>query len=237
MSRLALAVLPLALVALLSACEEVLPPEPEPEVVALVLSGYLAFEPDTVRVSIGDTLVMKHHPSCEINGSGSLSECRRWADPPEAGPGQVLLTYRRFSPRVIGCLDAAHYTDLLDAPAPIQFLCSEVIEHYRETRPDSLFRADESVMEAMAYIMPCARDENGDPLNPEAFSSQGGFTECWTWGTTKIGRGPGLGDTGELVAVECGWSWVSRTRRTGRDREWLPPFDGYARVEIEVVGC
>ena len=122
---------------LLAACEEeILPPEPEPaDVVALVLSGYLEFEPDTVRVSIGDTLVTKHHPSCEHYGF--WSECKRWHDPPEAGPGQVLLTYRRFSPKVIGCLDAAHYTDLLDAPAGIQFLCSEVIERYQETRPDS----------------------------------------------------------------------------------------------------
>ena len=92
-------------------------------------------------------------------------------------------------------------------------------------------------MEAMAYIMPCARDEYGNPLNPEAFSSQGAFQECWTWGTTKIDRGPGLGDTGKLVAVECGWSWVSLTRRTGRDREWPWPFDGYADVEIEISGC
>jgi len=237
MSRLALPVLSLALVALLPACEEILPPEPEPaEVVALVLSGYLAFEPDTVRVSIGDTLVLKHYPSCST-AYLPLWRCGRWADPPEAGPGQVLLTYRSFDPVVIGCLDAAHLTDLLDAAVNVSLLCSEVIEHYQNTRPDSLFRADESVMEAMAYIMPCARDENGDPLNPDAFSSQGGFRECATWGTTKIDRGPGLGDTGELVAVECGWSWVSRTRRTGRDRLWPPPFDGYARVEVEVRGC
>ena len=105
MPRLAPLVVSLALAVSPASCDLITEPEspPKPEVIPLVLSGYLPFEPDTVRVSIGDTLVMAHYPSCST-AYLPLWRCGRWADPPEAGPGQVLLTYRSFNPVVIGCL-------------------------------------------------------------------------------------------------------------------------------------
>ncbi len=77
-------------------------------------------------------------------------------------------------------------------------------------------------------VLPCT--------NPDNINWQGGFGECAASGGARTTRGPGIERRGvntRMTAVECRMSWVAMTERGG----WPEPFDGHARIEVEIVGC
>ena len=92
-------------------------------------------------------------------------------------------------------------------------------------------------MPALARVLPCARDANGNPLTADAWQSSGAFGDCASWGSGITEAGPGMEviHASKVEAVGCGWSWVSKTWRDGWKRPWPEPFDGYARVEVEIA--
>ena len=213
----------LALLLPLPACDLIMPePEPPPEVVLMLLSGFSEFDPPAVRIARGEQLILKRWPLLWDPDIGPF---------PEPEPGQVLAPYRSFLPKVIRCTDVVRELHVFPVPCPMQ------ADLYRPLRPDTLIRVDESMMVALARVLPCASDANGDPLTAEAWQSSGAFGECAAWGSGITEAGPGMEviHASKVEAVGCGWSWVSITARDGWKRPWPEPFDGYARIEVEVV--
>jgi len=197
----------------LASCDLIMPePESPPEVVLLVFTGLFEFDQDTVRVPVGDTLVLTPHPKV-----GGL---------PEPGPRQVVAPYRRFIPKAIRCTDVAGEIDTFPLPAP----CPVQRDHYGTSRPDSAIivrLGDEAMLNKVYRVLPCA--------NPDAVQWQGGFGECAASGGARTTRGPGIAPITRLrgLAVECGMTWMAMTERGN----WPDPFDGTARVEVEITGC
>lgn len=115
--------------------------------------------------------------------------------------------------------------------------CPMKADHFSNLRPDTPIRVDESMMGAIARVLPCARDANGDPLTAEAWQSSGAFGECATASSAITEAGPGIEviHSRRLAAVDCGPSWVSRTERDGWGRPWPDPFDGYARISVQII--
>ena len=212
----------LALLLLLPACDLIMPePEPPPKVILMLLPGVLEFDPPAVRIARGEQLILKGWPLVWNPDIGPF---------PELEPGQVRAPYRSFLPRVIRCTDVARETHVFPVPCPMQ------IDHYRTLRPDSLIRVDESMMPALARVLPCASDANGNPLTAEAWQASGAFGECAAWSSGKVDSGPGIERIdGRLTAVGCGSSWASLTWRDGWKRPWPEPFDGYARIEVTIA--
>ena len=68
-------------------------------------------------------------------------------------------------------------------------------------------------------------------------TSSGALGECASWGSGITEAGPGMEviHASKVEAVGCGWSWVSITWRDGWKRPWPEPFNGYARVDVEIV--
>ena len=208
---------------LLPACDLIMPePEPPPEVILMLFPGLLEFDPPTVRIARGEHLILQGWPLVWNPDIGPF---------PELEPGQVRAPYRSFLPRVIRCTDAPRETHVFPVPCPMQ------VDHYRTLRPDSLIRVDESMMLALARVLPCASDANGNPLTADAWQSSGALGECAAWGSALTEAGPGMEviHASKVEAVGCGWSWVSKTERDGWKRPWLEPFDGYARIDVEIV--
>ncbi|MDE0126064.1 MAG: hypothetical protein OXN97_15955 [Bryobacterales bacterium] len=178
----------------------------------LLWPGYLEFDPDTVRMNVGDTLRLIRQTEGEAL--------------PEPGPGTVLAPYISVWPRAVRCTDVPR--EILMPHAPPK--CGTVVLR-DSSRPDSPpIRVTESMRDRVARILPC-------DLRPEP--TTGGFSECATWGSIRTEAGPGMEviHASAVLAEACGRSWVSKTRRTGRTISWPEPFDGYARVEVEIVGC
>ena len=223
----------LALLLLLPACDLIMPePEPPPVVILMLFPGFMEFDPPAVRIASGEHLILKKWPKVWDPDTGPF---------PELGSGQVRASYRSFFPRVIRCTDAFRALSPFSSEQPLPpgttpRPCTLQADFYRASRPDSLIRVDESMMEAVARILPCARDANGDPLTPEAWASSGAFGECATWGSAITEAGPGLEviHASKVEAVGCGSSWVSKTSRDGWRRPWPEPFDGYAKVEVQI---
>ncbi len=95
---------------LLLACDLVMPPpEPPPEIVLMILPGLLEFDQDTVRMNIGDTLILKKWPLVWDPDIGPF---------PELGPGEVLAPFRSFLPRVIRCTDVAREVHCVPGAVP-----------------------------------------------------------------------------------------------------------------------
>ena len=209
---------------LVPACDLTMPePEPRPrrEVILMLLPGFMEFEPGEVRMELGDRLILPPRPLVWDPEVGML---------PRPKPGVVIARYHSFLPKVIQCTDVVREVHVFPVPCPMQ------ADLYRNIRPDTLMRVDESMMVALARVLPCARDANGDPLTADAWQASGGFGECAAWGSGKVDSGPGIERIdGRLTAVGCGSSWASLTWRDGWKRPWPEPFDGYARVEVEVV--
>ena len=212
----------LALLLPLSACELIMPePEPPPKVILMLLPGFMEFDPPDVRIARGEQLILKRWPLLWDPDIGPF---------PELAPGQVLAPYRSFLPKVIRCTDVVRELHVFPVPCPMQ------ADLYRPLRPDTLIRVDESMMVALARVLPCANDANGDPLTAEAWAAGGAFSECAAWGSAKVDSGPGFERIdGRLTAVGCGSSWASLTWRDGWKRPWPEPFDGYARVEVTIA--
>ena len=148
----------------LSACELIMPePEPPPKVILMLLPGFMEFDPPAVRIARGEHLILKKWPLLWDPDTGPF---------PEPEPGEVLAPYHLIFPRVIRCTDVAREVHAFPVPCPMR------AELYRTTRPDSLMRVDESMMPALARVLPCASDANGDPLTAEAWQAGGAFGEC-----------------------------------------------------------
>ena len=174
----------------------------------LLFPGFLEFDPASVRMNVGDTLRLTKRTEGEAL--------------PAPGPGTVLAPYVSFRPKAVRCMDVPR--EIL----PEYAKCGTVVLS-DSSRPDSPpIRITESMMPVVARVLPC-------DLRPEP--TTGGFSECATWGSTRTEHGPGIKliSASILVAEDCGASWVSKTRRTGRTISWPPPFDGYARVEVEIA--
>lgn len=177
----------------------------------LLLPGYLEFEQDTVRMSFGEHLFMYY---------GVL---------PDPYPGFVYVRYTSLLPMVFPCTDVPSTIKDMDPPS-----CGGMAD--RVVRPDTPIIVTEDMMPAIARVMPCAKGPDGAPLTPEAWVSSGMFSECAAWGTATTEAGPGLEvlDAWRMKAVGCGQSWVTKTERDGWRRPWPEPFDGYARIEVEI---
>ena len=215
----------LALLLLLPACDLIMPePEPPPKVILMLLPGLFEFDPPAVRIKRGEHLILKGWPRIWDPDIGPF---------PELEPGQVRATYRRYFPKVIRCTDVAREVHAFPVPCPMQ----ADLYRNRATRPDTLMRVDESMMPALARVLPCASDANGDPLTADAWTSSGALGECASWGSALTEAGPGMEviHASKVEAVGCGWSWVSITWRDGWKRPWPEPFNGYARVDVEIV--
>ena len=213
----------LALLLLLPACDLIMPePEPPPEVILMLFPGFIEFELPAVRIARGEQLILRKWPVVWDPDIGPF---------PEPEPGQVLAPYRSFLPKVIQCTDVVREVHVFPVPCPMK------ADLYRPLRPDTLIRVDESMMVALARVLPCARDANGDPLTADAWQSSGGFGECAAWGSAITEAGPGLEviHASLVEAVGCGSSWVSLTERDGWKRPWPEPFDGYARIEVTIA--
>ena len=180
----------------------------------LLLPGHLEFERDTVRMSVGDRLIIT----------------QRYA-PSDPEPRTVYERYTRWLPEVFPCTDVPRAIPVDPAP------CEVVAEFRSASRPDTPIIVTDSMMVAIARVLPCAIGPDGQPLMPEAWASSGMFSECATWGTALTEAGPGIEvvSASILTATACGRSWVSKTERDGWRRPWPEPFDGYARLEVEVV--
>lgn len=178
----------------------------------LLLPGYLEFEQDTVRMAVGEHLAMFY---------GVL---------PDPYPGFVYVRYTSLLPAVYPCTDVPSTIENVDPPP-----CEGVAD--RVARPDTPIIVTEEMMPAIARVMPCAKGADGAPLTPEAWVSSGMFSECAAWGTAITEAGPGLEvvDAFRVKAVSCGQSWVSKTERDGWRRPWPEPFDGYARIEVQIA--
>lgn len=176
----------------------------------LLLPGLLDFHQDTVRMPVGDRLIVTTDQA-----------------PSEPEPRTVYARYTDWPPAVFSCADMPS-----TIPAD-QLPCEIVMADRRATRPDTPVVVTESMMSAIARVLPCARGPDGVPLTPEAWASSGAFGECATWSSvlTEAGLGMEVVSASILTAVECGWSRVSKTARG----EWPEPFDGYARLEVEVL--
>ena len=203
-----------ALLLLLPACDLIMPePEPPPEVILMLLPGFFEFDQPSVRIARGEQLIL-----------GTSVELE---------PGQVRASYRLVFPKVIRCTDVAREVHVFPVPCPMQ----ADLYRNRATRPDTLIRVDESMMVALARVLPCASDANGNPLTADAWTSSGALGECASWGSGITEAGPGMEviHASKVEAVGCGWSWVSITWRDGWKRPWPEPFNGYARVDVEIV--
>ena len=213
----------LALLLLLPACDLIMPePEPPPKVILMLFPGFFEFDPPAVRIARGEHLILQGWPVIWDPDIGPF---------PELEPGQVRATSRLFFPRVIRCTDVAREVYAFPVPCPMK------ADHFRNLRPDTLMRVDESMMPALARVLPCASDENGDPLTADAWASSGALGECASWGSglTEAGSGMEVIHASKIEAVGCGWSWVSITWRDGWGRPWPEPFAGSARVDVEIV--
>ena len=186
--------------------------------ILLLFPGLSEFKPDSVRMTVGDTLRVVDWVEGET--------------PPEPPVGTVFAPHLYVVPMTVGCTDVPR--DIVArGPLPCEF----VAEYHASARLDSVVHVTDSLMETIARILPCARGPDGEPLRPDAWASQGGFAECGTWRSIRTEHGPGIKliSASILVAEDCGRSWVSLTTRTGRAIPWPPPFDGYARLEVEVA--
>lgn len=173
----------------------------------LLFPGIFEFDQDTVWMAVGDRLHL-------VSGQPTR----------EPGPGEVFATYRRTFPRVVRCTDVP--VNIKVSPLP----CPMVAAHHMVNRPDTAIIIDDSMMLAVARVLPCV-----DPAN---WSGGGGFGECATWGATVTEAGPGMEviSAGAVDAVGCGRSWVSKTGLDGWRRPWPEPLAGVARIEV-VIDC
>lgn len=179
----------------------------------VVLPGSLEFEQDTVRMPVGDRLILTTRQVTEQE------------------PRTVYARYTSWYPAVFPCAD-------MPPSIPVdQLPCEMVMAGRQGGRPDIPFLLTDSIPVAVARMFPCARGPDGVPLMPDAWVSGGGFSECATWSSALTEAGPGIEvvSASILRAVECGSSWVSKTERDGWKQRWPEPFDGYARLEVEVI--
>lgn len=189
----------------------------------VIFLGLLDFEPDTVRMSVGERLVLVHQPP--LPGT----------TPPEPGPGKVLVSYQSIYPKAVPCTDVSRDVLLPVFTAQLPYPCPMVVADHKSSRPDTAIIVGESTLEEMTAkvyrILPC--------MNPANWQGGGMFRECATASYTRHVRGPGLERNGEgwVVATECGRTWYEVVRLDGWKERWPPePFDGYARLEV-VVRC
>ena len=176
----------------------------------LLWPGFLEFDPDSVRMHVGDTLRLMQRTEGEAL--------------PVPGSETVFAPYIRFRPKAVRCMDVPR--EILTRHGPAK---CETVALRDASRPDSPpIRITESMIPMVARVLPC-------DLRPEP--TTGGFHECATWGSTRTEAGPGMEviSFSFVLAEECGHSWVSMTSRTGRTISWPEPFDGYARLEVEIA--
>ena len=178
----------------------------------LLLPGYLEFEQDTVRMAVGEHLVLVYDV------------------PPDPYPGYLYVRHTNLLPMLLSCTDVPSTIKDVNPPS-----CEDLAD--RVVRPDTPILVTEAMMPAIARVMPCAKGPDGAPLTPEAWVTSGMFIECAAWGTALTEAGPGL----EVVnfayvrATSCGQSWVTKTRRDGWRRPLPEPFDGHARIEVQIA--
>ena len=225
MSRLVPLVVSPALLALL-ACEEILSPEYEPaELVLMITTGYLGVEPDTIQITMDQRLRFWNGKPTAVT----------YPTPTPIAPDVVSVIRSQRRPEIFQCIRGGPPRpprQFGDPPpgwdGPLR--CDEL------EATDSLMLLTTELRETAKRIMPCAGE-----LTPETFGS--GFGECIAFGGGRVGDlGPGLVNVPALGCgatcmepVACGWTWATYTKLDGRRQPWPLPFDGSARVEVEIV--
>ena len=181
----------------------------------LAFPGFLEFDPDTVRMNVGDTLrTFARKPI------GSL---------PDPRPRTVFALYDNFRPKALRCADVPR--EILVHPAPCGLVALR-----ESSRPDAPpIRVTESMMETIIRFFPCALGPDGEPLGLEAWASQGDGCEAWYHYITVSWSGLTLLSSSTFVAEECGWGRVTIFEWDARKRMWREPFDGIATLRVEVV--
>jgi len=186
----------------------------------LVLPGFLEFEPDTVRLNVGDTL------RTTTTVRGELPEME-----PDPRPGTVFAPYYSFRPEALRCTDVPREIVVLPRPC-------ETVARRESSRPDAPpLRVIESMMETIVRFFPCALGPDGEPLGLEAWTSQGSGCEAWSRYINVSWSGLKLLSFSTFVAEECGWARVSIFEWDAQKRMWREPFDGVATLRVEIVGC
>ena len=219
-SRLA----PLAVLLLVVGCDILTPREvpEEAQVLEFVTTGFLEFEHETVWVQHGEKLDMKFaHPE---------TTTRR--DDPAMG----IARYYSVPPLVFRCTDVDRTINSWEqvwtmAPLP----CVLMFDNIRLSRPhDTEWVPLAEVAETVDRLFPCrAKIE-------EARQNGGGIIECATASYTRIVPGPGIrcggdSDICDLMATGCGETWLERVKLDGWKEPWPEPFDGYARIEVQIA--